>query len=70
MIRFGSRDPWKPLRVCPPPATHTMWSLWTYRWKPAEPGTYSISLKAADPSIRTRRLDMYFYTRRVRIDSV
>jgi hypothetical protein len=70
LIRFDSRDSWKPLRVCPPPTTHGMWSLWTYRWKPAEPGTYSISLKAADPSIRTRRLDMFFYTRRVRIDLV
>ncbi len=70
LIRFDARDTWKPLPVCPAPGTHAAWSLWTYRWKPTEPGTYSISLKAADPSIRTRRLDMYFYTRRVRIDAV
>ena len=35
-----------------------------------EPGTYNIALKCADPSVRTRRLDMSFYTRRVRIDEV
>jgi DMSO/TMAO reductase YedYZ molybdopterin-dependent catalytic subunit len=70
LIRFDARDAWKPLQVCPAPRSPATWSLWTYRWKPTEPGTYSISLKAADPSIRTRRLDMYFYTRRVRIDAV
>ena len=70
LIRFDSRDEWKPLRVCPFPISHTAWSIWTYRWKPQSPGTYSISVKCADPSIRTRRLDMYFYTRRVRIEAV
>jgi DMSO/TMAO reductase YedYZ molybdopterin-dependent catalytic subunit len=70
LIRFGSRDEWKPLRVCPAPASPAAWSVWTYAWTPTEPGTYSISLKCADPSVRTRRLDMYFYTRRVRIDAV
>lgn len=70
LIRFGARDAWTPVRVCPLPSSPAAWSLWTYQWTPAEPGTYSISLKAADPSIRTRRLDMFFYTRRVRIDAV
>lgn len=70
MIRFDSRDAWKPLRVCPAPSSHTMWSVWTYRWMPTEPGIYSISLKCADPKIRTRRLDMFFYTRRLRIDEL
>jgi DMSO/TMAO reductase YedYZ molybdopterin-dependent catalytic subunit len=70
LIRFDSRAPWTPLRVCPPPASHSAWSLWTHTWNPAAPGTYSISIKTADPAIRTRRLDMFFYTRRVRIDEV
>lgn len=69
-IRVDSRAPWTPVRLCPPPLTHQTWSLWRHRWTPTEPGTYSISLKAADPSVRTRRLDMFFYTRRVRIDAV
>lgn len=69
-IRFGSRDAWKPLEVCPAPTSNTAWSLWSYRWTPTEPGVYNIAIRSADSSIRTRRLDMFFYARRVRIDGV
>lgn len=69
-IRFNARDEWKPLDVCPRPTTAQLWSLWTYRWKPTEPGTYNIALRCPDASVRTRRLDLFFYTRRVRIDAV
>ena len=31
---------------------------------------YDIALRAADPAVRTRRLDLSFYIRRVRIDEV
>ena len=37
---------------------------------PPEPATYDIALAAADPAIRTRRLDLSWYLRRVRIDEV
>ena len=37
---------------------------------PTEPGYYDITLRAADPAVRTRRLDLSFYIRRVRIDEV
>ena len=67
-IRFGSRDVWKPLDLCPAPTSNTAWSLWSYRWTPTEPGVYNIAIRSADPSVRTRRLDMFFYARRVRID--
>lgn len=70
VIRFGSRDPGTPLAVCPTPRTHHTWSLWTYRWRPAEPGYYDITLRAADAQLRTRRLDLSFYVRRVRIDEI
>ena len=43
-IRFGNDQPFAPFSVCPAPKTHTMWSLWEYRWKPAAPGTYDIAL--------------------------
>lgn len=66
-IRFGSRDAWKPLELCPAPTSNTAWSLWSYRWTPTEPGVYNIALRSADTSIRTRRLDMFFYARRVRV---
>ena len=67
-IRFGPRDPWRPLDVCPPPTSTRAWALWTYRWTPPAPGSYSISLRCPDPDVRTRRLDLFFYTRRVSIE--
>ena len=46
-IRFANDQPFTPFAICPAPKTHTMWSLWEYRWKPAAPGTYDISLEVA-----------------------
>lgn len=66
-IRFGPEDAWQSFTICPAPTTHTIWSLWEYRWKPAAPGVYSIALKA-DPSIPQRRLDSGYYGRQVKID--
>ncbi len=43
------------------------WSLWTHPWRPREPGIYSIRLRVNDQSVRTRRLDWGYYTRRVRV---
>jgi DMSO/TMAO reductase YedYZ molybdopterin-dependent catalytic subunit len=68
LIRFGPTDAPKPVSLCPPPKTHLTWSLWDYWWQPEAPGIYAIGLRAGDPSIRTRRLDISFYVRRVRID--
>jgi DMSO/TMAO reductase YedYZ molybdopterin-dependent catalytic subunit len=70
MIRFSSEEQWKPFEICPAQRTHRTWSLWEYRWKPERTGVHDIVLKTADPRIRTRRLDVYFYSRRVRIDEV
>ena len=70
MIRFRAGDQPIPFSICPMPRTHRTWSMWDYRWRPTEPGVYNIALKAADPTIRTRRLDVSFYVRRVVIDEV
>ena len=70
VIRFGPRDPGTPVRVCPAPTTHHTWTLWTHRWRPTEPGYYDIGLRTADAAIQTRRLDLSFYIRRLRIDEV
>jgi DMSO/TMAO reductase YedYZ molybdopterin-dependent catalytic subunit len=70
VIRFGPRDPGTPFAICPAPPTHHTWALWTYRWRPAEPRYFDIALRAADPTVRTRRLDLSFYVRRVRIDEI
>jgi DMSO/TMAO reductase YedYZ molybdopterin-dependent catalytic subunit len=69
-IRFRAGDAPTAFAICPAPRTHRTWSLWDYRWRPTEPGVYNIALKAADPAIRTRRLDVSFYVRRVVIDEV
>lgn len=46
------------------------WTFWTHSWSPRKPDTYVIRLRVADPSVRTRRLDMGFYARTVRITDV
>ena len=70
VLRVGSRDRGTPVTVCPTPATHHTWALWTHRWRPTEPGYYDLTLRADDLAIRTRRLDLSFYIRRVKIDEV
>ena len=67
-IRFSDRDPWKTFDICPAPRSPGVWSLWTYRWKPAAPGVYSIALRVPDASVPQRRLDSGYYVRQVRID--
>jgi DMSO/TMAO reductase YedYZ molybdopterin-dependent catalytic subunit len=68
-IRFRSSQPFVPLDVCPAPGSPLTWGLWSCAWRPAEPGLYQIVLKPDDDT-PSRRLDLYFYTRGVRIDEV
>ena len=68
MIRFKAGETPQAFSICPAPRTHRAWSIWEYRWRPSVPGIYDIVLTAADPSVRTRRLDISFYIRRVVID--
>jgi len=70
ILRVGSRDRGTPVTVCPAPTTIHTWALWTHRWRPAEPGYYDLTLRADDAAVRTRRLDLSFYIRRVKIDEV
>jgi len=67
-IRFRSGGPWTRVDDCPLPASTLTWSLWTHTWRPNEPGRYQIVLRVDDPSIRTRRLDVFFYVREIQID--
>jgi hypothetical protein len=69
-IRIGKDTAFVPFSICPAPKTHTMWSLWEYRWKPTAPGIYDIALEAADPSVPQRRLKTGYYVRQVKIDEV
>src|SRR6185436_13822974 len=69
-IRFRSGQPWVPVDDCPLPASTLTWSVWTHLWRPEAPGRYQIVLRVNDPSIRTRRLDIFFYVREIEIDEV
>lgn len=69
-IRFRNDGTFTPFSICPVPRTHTMWSLWEYRWKPTAPGTYDIALEVADQSVPQRRLKSGYYVRQVKIDDV
>lgn len=69
-IRFGTRESFVPVLDNPPPDDPSTWSLWTHEWTPDSPGRYPLALSVADRSIRTRRLDLHYYTRDVDIDRV
>jgi DMSO/TMAO reductase YedYZ molybdopterin-dependent catalytic subunit len=69
-IRFRSGGAWTRVEQWPLPESTLTWSLWRHTWRPSEPGRYQIVLRVDDPSIRTRRLDVFFYVREVQIDDV
>src|SRR5262245_32749357 len=69
-IRFKSGEPWVRVEDCPMPASTLTWSLWSHTWRPRAPGRYQIVLKVDDPSIRTRRLDVFFYVREIDITDI
>ena len=66
-IRFGEGS-WQP--ICTTSLSQTPWAMWEHEWRPPATGTYAITLRAADRSIRTRRLDIGYYLREVAIDQV
>ena len=69
-IRFRSNGPWVKVDDCPLPASTLTWSTWSHTWRPQSPGRYQIVLRVDDPTIRTRRLDIFFYVRDIDIDEV
>jgi DMSO/TMAO reductase YedYZ molybdopterin-dependent catalytic subunit len=69
-IRVAKDQPFTPFSLCPAPKTHTMWSLWDYRWTPTAPGTYDIAFEVPDQSVPQRRLKNGYYIRQVKIDEV
>ena len=69
-IRFKSGGDWTRVEHCPLPASTLTWSLWTHTWRPDTPGRYEIVLRVDDPTVRTRRLDIFFYVREAQIEEV
>jgi DMSO/TMAO reductase YedYZ molybdopterin-dependent catalytic subunit len=52
------------------PVKSDSWAFWTHAWTPQRPGVYVMRLRVTDPQVRTRRLDMGFYSRAVKIEEV
>ena len=69
-IRFKAGASWVKVDDCPQPPSTLTWSTWTHTWRPAEPGRYQIVLRVDDPTIRTRRLDLFYYVREVEISEI
>jgi DMSO/TMAO reductase YedYZ molybdopterin-dependent catalytic subunit len=69
-IRFKSGGAWTRVENCLLPQSTLTWSLWTHTWWPEAPGRYEIVLRVDDQSIRTRRLDLFFYVREIEIPDV
>lgn len=66
-IRFRHTEPFVPVGNCPDSRRPSTWTLWSHIWRPSAAGRYTIALRSADPSIRTRRLDVFFYARETEI---
>jgi hypothetical protein len=69
-IRFRVGQSWTKVDDCLLPSSTSTWSAWTHTWRPAEPGRYQLVLRVDDPTIRTRRLDLFYYVREVDIQDV
>ena len=69
-IRFKHNQPFVRVDHYAVPESTSTWSLWSHRWRPDVPGRYQIALRVSDPAIRTRRLDVFYYTREVQVDEV
>jgi hypothetical protein len=70
VIRFSPQEPFVPFEICPRAPGADTWSLWSHIWHPKERGRYLIVLRSGDSSVRTERLDTYYYTREIRIEEV
>jgi DMSO/TMAO reductase YedYZ molybdopterin-dependent catalytic subunit len=68
-IQFNAEEDFVPVNRLVNAAKDS-WSFWTHAWAPKLAGTYVIRLRVTEPRVRTRRLDMGFYARAVRIEEV
>jgi DMSO/TMAO reductase YedYZ molybdopterin-dependent catalytic subunit len=69
-IRFRHDQPFVQVDNCPDSVETRTWSMWSHLWRPESAGRYQIVLSVSDRTIRARRLDLFFYTREVRVDEV
>ncbi|MGE3314238.1 MAG: molybdopterin-dependent oxidoreductase [Planctomycetaceae bacterium] len=69
-IRFGPGEDWTNVDAQTPQLPDLPFGIWCHKWEPTRTGYYTVEMKVDDPSIRTRRLDMGYYERRVAIMEV
>ena len=63
-------EEWVAVDNCPLPASTATWTVWSHWWRPSIARRYEIVLKVPDPSVPTRRLDVFYYIRDIDIDLV
>ncbi|HXK16969.1 MAG TPA: molybdopterin-dependent oxidoreductase [Polyangiaceae bacterium] len=68
-IRFGD-GAWQAVDKRSSATDVATWRLWEHAFRPPQVGSYSITLRVPDASVRTRRLDSGYYLREVTIDEV
>jgi len=68
-IQFNPGENFVPVDHFSPVKADT-WAFWTHAWTPPQPGPYVIRMRVTEPQVHTRRLDMGFYARAVRIEEV
>lgn len=69
-VRFHPNEAYQPVHHGAPPLSNTSWAPWWHAWQPSAVGLYEISLRVADSTVRTRRLDTGYYNRKFQIDEV
>jgi DMSO/TMAO reductase YedYZ molybdopterin-dependent catalytic subunit len=69
VIRFRPDAPFAPVEQIGSGDTGP-WTFWSHTFRPTAPGRYRIELAVRDPGVRTRRLDMGYYTREVEIGRI
>lgn len=62
VINVGATAPTR-IVSCTPRTSARTWGLWSHAFAAPAPGRYRVTLRSADASVRTRRLDRSFYAR-------
>lgn len=70
LIRFQDSEDYVPVSHCDGQGRNQTWGMWWHEWRPKKKDRYDITLRIADPSVQTRRLDREYYMRSVRITKV
>lgn len=68
LIRFSPHEEYQPVTASPKLKAGKSWAVWSHRWEPDRAVSYPIQLKVANQQVETRRLEMEWYKRFVKIE--